>query len=130
MSISNLVNFLESNPSPSKGPDIEVGDSYGIRERDGRSYGILTKKDGSITEVDVTHQEKWYDQYFDLIKNEFPSCPFTISLDADLLIKLDEPFTDEKVIFVKDDRATDDNYYWDGISQSDRSKHNSNIKIE
>ena len=64
------------------------------------------------------------------MKDEFPSYPFSIGLDDELLLKLDDPFTDEPVIFINDDRSTDSNYYWKGISQSEKNKHNRNIKIE
>ena len=49
------------------------------------------------------------------MKDEFPSYPFSIGLDDELLLKLDDPFTDEPVIFINDDRSTDSNYYWKGI---------------
>jgi hypothetical protein len=41
---------------------------------------------------------------YDRIENEFPNCPFSISLDRTDMIRLDEPFTDENKIIIYDNR--------------------------
>lgn len=45
------------------------------------------------------------------IEKEFPNSPFVISIDDEELVKLDEPFTDEKTIYIMDSRFDDMDYY-------------------
>jgi len=49
-----------------------------------------------------------HDEYFDkqceLVRQEFPNCPFDISLPVSELKKLDQPLTEEKLIIITDSR--------------------------
>ena len=115
---------------PYGGPDIKLGDSYGQHEIDGVQYAVLTNADGTVIKTNITGLAKWDETKYNLIEHEFPNLPFSICLDDDDLIKLDEPFTEEPVIFVKDDRASKTSYSWHLVDELERNQYNSNIKIE
>lgn len=48
----------------------------------------------------------YYDILFGLIDREFIFCPFTVSLPREMLIALDDVFTMENVIIIKDRRPS------------------------
>jgi hypothetical protein len=56
--------------------------------------------------------DEYMNGLMDIINNEFPNAPFNISLDDEELLNLDEPFTNEKVIFIKDGRQNEYSYYY------------------
>lgn len=67
------------------------------------------------TNIDCTKNEPHkinYDEYFDVINNEFPECPFNVSLDYASLLRLDEPFdkNDPDVIVIRDMRVIRDTF--------------------
>ena len=49
--------------------------------------------------------DEFYTNIFKQWETEFPNCPFNISLPNHYLEYLDEPFTTEPIIIIKDDRA-------------------------
>ncbi len=73
---------------------------------------------------------EWYRKRFNLYDREFPNYPFRIALDDDELLKLDEPFTDEPEIFIRDNRSSV--MAWqEGYKPSSVSNlHDTNINIK
>ena len=128
--MTTLVDFIKNNPVSDSEPDLEVGDSLGTRTIDGINYVILTKKDSTIITIDKTEFDRLSDIKHELLEKEFPDIPFSICLPDDELVKLDEPFTDEPVIFIRDRRASEHSYMWHEVPEEIRNKYNSNIKIE
>ena len=63
------------------------------------------------------------------LEQQFPNCPFEISCVHELS-KLDEVFTLEPVIFIYDDRASPNNYYYSEMSDRERSKYVHYLKVE
>ena len=72
-----------------------------------------------------------YEEEFDEIKYNtlfknldiiFPNCPFDISCIDDIS-QLDEVFTKNKVIIIKDGRASESNYYYSNISKNELSHY-------
>ena len=61
-----------------------------------------------------------YDTYFQLIEDEFPNFPFSISLCDKVLLELDLPFTDETSIIIKDGRASCEFF---GFTEGDSRKN-------
>jgi len=106
--MSELINFLQNTPYPdntSVPPESESEiKSYGNRPIDGVSYGEYKTNDRVII-VDNTQEDLWSEKYHELIDKEFPNAPFSICLNNDELLKLDEPFTAEKSIIIMDERA-------------------------
>lgn len=53
-----------------------------------------------------------YDEYFDIVDKEFPSCPFNVSLGYKTLLRLDEPFCedDPEMIIIRDTRVLRDTF--------------------
>ena len=74
--MSKLLTFLKNTPSP--GHQTDISDS----------------------------SDDFYYKMNQLIQEEFPDSPFGIALDSQDLLKLDDNFTSEKSIFIKDDRAS------------------------
>ena len=125
----SLVEFLKHNPMPEGEPKTEVGDSYTEYEIDGVPHSIITKVDGTVIKTNIAERTKWSETKHNLLEQEFPNIPFQICLAHTELISLDEPFTDEPVVFVKDDRACKYSYYWKLWPELERNRYNTNIKI-
>jgi hypothetical protein len=53
-----------------------------------------------------------YEEYFDVIHNEFPCCPFEVALSYSSLSRLDEPFdkNDPDMIVIRDTRVLRDTF--------------------
>ena len=49
-------------------------------------------------------EDYYLDKEFEALNNEFPDCPFYISLDDSVLLTLDDPFTDYNHIYIYDYR--------------------------
>ena len=66
--------------------------------------------------------EMWNQQHLD-----FPNLPLDISLDYknvdEYTAAMDEPFTDEKTIIVKDDRASEYSYYWSNTPKNELAQY-------
>ena len=77
--MSKLLSFLKNTPSPQH--EIDVNDVNDI-------------------------SDDFYYKMNQLIEEEFPNSPFSVALDSEDLLKLDDAFTSEKSIFIKDDRAS------------------------
>ena len=76
--------------------------------------------------------ESDFDYYSGLtsdIDRQFPDAPFSISC-VRRIEELDEKFTDERVIFIRDDRASPANYYYDNIPGVELHKFNNFTKVE
>ena len=52
----------------------------------------------------------------------FPNCPFSIDC-IDSIKELDEVFTEEKDIIIKDNRANEFNYYYSNLENNDLSQY-------
>lgn len=103
--MSSLVEFLKN----SKEPDEPKFDENGAL-------------------IDDHKDEEYYEKLFELTDLEFPDCPFSISLGREDLLNLDEPFTEEPVIFIKDDRTN--SYYYDNLTQSEKNEYINYTKVE
>ena len=128
--MTTLVDFIKNNPVPDSGPHMETGESLGRHIIDGINYHILTKLDGTTIKTDQTNYDKWADIKYKLLNQEFPNLPFCMDTRDEELIKLDLPFTEEPVIFIRDNRASKHSYMWDGVPEDIRNKYNSNIRIQ
>ena len=53
-----------------------------------------------------------YDEYHEILNNEFPICPFVVSLDYKMLMRLDEPFFegDPEMVIIRDSRVLCDTF--------------------
>ena len=71
--------------------------------------------------------EEAFEQLNEAIRNEFPTCPFDISC-IESLEELDKKFTDEKTIFIYDDRA--DGWYFEELEQEERNKLYNYTKVD
>lgn len=63
-----------------------------------------------------------YNKLFKDLDEIFPNCPFSISCIDDIM-ELDEVFTKEKIIIIKDDRASHWNYYYSNIDKNELSQY-------
>lgn len=63
-----------------------------------------------------------YNKLFKDLDEIFPNCPFSISCIDDIM-ELDEVFTKEKIIIIKDDRASQWNYYYSNIDKNELSHY-------
>ena len=63
-----------------------------------------------------------YNKLFKDLDEIFPSCPFCISCIDDIM-ELDEIFTKEKTIIIKDNRASQWNYYYSNIDKNELSQY-------
>ena len=66
-----------------------------------------------------------YEEYEELqteLYKQFPNCPFDIAC-IENLNELDEPFTQQTGIIIKDDRASPNNYYYDGMEENERNQY-------
>ena len=75
--------------------------------------------------------EQEYNQLQAELYNQFPDSPFEIDCIENLK-ELDEPFTQQTGIIIKDDRAGQlcckplvcpNNYYYDGMEENERNQH-------
>ena len=66
---------------------------------------------------------------FDELERQFPQCPFVISC-VDTIEQLDNAFTLDPVIFIYDDRASPNNYFYSEMSDMERSQYVHYLKIE
>ncbi len=128
--MSKLIEFLKNSPRPETGPKLEVGDSLSHSTVNGRIFNTITKVDGTVIKTDDTENQKWFDLRCQLIEDEFSNLPFTVCLDDDELLELDEPFTDEPVIFIRDNRASEHSYMWHDIDELERNRYNSNFRVK
>jgi len=67
---------------------------------------------------DEIDKDFYFETMYELTDKEFPNCPFSISLPTEELIKLDKPFTDQKTIVIRDDRACSP-FKYIGFSEGD-----------
>jgi hypothetical protein len=65
-----------------------------------------------------------------LLEAEFPNTPFVISFPADVLKKLDEPFTNLDTIYIIDDRISEFNYYYSGVCPSVLNSLSSELVVQ
>ena len=65
-----------------------------------------------------------------LLEAEFPNSPFVICFSADVLKKLDEPFTNLDRICIVDDRISQYNYYYSGVCPSVLNSLSSNLIVK
>lgn len=72
--------------------------------------------------------DEYYEEIFARWDKEFPDVPFSISLPDEYLDKLDEQFTDEDIIIIKDDRT--DSYYYSKCSKEYKKKFINNMVIK
>jgi hypothetical protein len=63
-----------------------------------------------------------YNKLFKDLDEIFPNCPFCISCIDDIM-ELDEVFTKEKTIIIKDNRASQWNYYYSNIDKNELSQY-------
>jgi hypothetical protein len=68
----------------------------------------------------MTEQE--YEQLQAELYKQFPNSPFDIDCIKNLK-ELDEPFTQHAGIIIKDDRASPNNYYYDGLQEEERKQY-------
>ena len=61
--------------------------------------------------------EEKYEKLTNDLDEIFPNCPFNISCIEDIK-ELDETFTEEKTIIIKDDRASETNYYYSEFNKN------------
>ena len=66
--------------------------------------------------------EKKHNEINEQLDSIFPNCPFVISCIDDIN-ELDNPFTNEKNIIIKDNRASDSNYYYSNLSKNELSQY-------
>ena len=127
----SLVDFLKNNPMPNPGPQLKVGDRSTEKTINGRIYETITRANGTKIETDITDYKKWDDQRQELLEKEFPdNLPFSICLSDDDLINLHGPFTQEPVIFIRDNRANEHSYMWQNVSEQERNRYNSNFRVK
>ena len=74
-----------------------------------------------------TKTEEYYEKIFARWRKEFPNAPFTISLPDEYLDKLDEPYINQDIIIIKDDRT--DNYYYSNCEPEYKKKFINNMVI-
>ena len=130
--MSELVSFLKTENKPPFAPDdyYNKGCSQTINTIDGVKYCTFTKPDGDSITINESANDVWYERYRELIEKEFPNAPFSISLSDEELLTLDDSFTDEHTIIIKDERASCINYYWENSSQSELNEYISHIVVE
>ena len=63
-----------------------------------------------------------YNKLYKDLDEIFPNCPFSISCIDDIM-ELDEVFTKEKTIIIKDNRASQWNYYYSNIDKNELSQY-------
>ena len=63
-----------------------------------------------------------YSKLMEQLALEFPDCPFDISC-IDNIEELDETFTEERVIIIKDDRANHWKFWFDNITEQEAVGH-------
>ena len=130
--MSELVSFLKTETKPPSAPDdyYRIGCLQTKNTIDGVKYCTFTKPDGDSITINESVNDVWYERYYELIEKEFPNSPFSISLSDEELLTLDDSFTDEHAIIIKDDRASCSNYYWANLSQSELNEYISHIVVE
>ena len=70
----------------------------------------------------MSEEEAEYERLQFEIHRQFPNCPFHIDCITQIA-ELDEPFTQQTGIIIKDDRASEHNYYYDNLSAKERSEY-------
>ena len=68
------------------------------------------------------YDEEKFEKLYNDLDEIFPNCPFNISCIKDIK-ELDEIFTEEKTIIIKDDRASESNYYYSNIDKNNLAKY-------
>ena len=76
-----------------------------------------------------TDEEEYYENIRNRWETEFPSCPFSISLPSLYLNHLDDPFTNQPVIIILDNRIPTYFYHFWKICSKDFAKYNTGITI-
>jgi hypothetical protein len=107
---SLLVNYIQQNYqhlTEEKEP-LEVGKAY--------SFSDFTL-------------DPIYDRYLDLINEEFPHAPFSISLGPNELLLLDQPFSIRKKIKLIDTNITSFNYYYTNVPDEIINKMKKSIYV-
>jgi metal-responsive CopG/Arc/MetJ family transcriptional regulator len=74
-----------------------------------------------------TKTEEDYEKIFARWEKEFPNAPFTISLPDEYLDKLDEPYINQDIVIIKDDRT--DSYYYSNYETEYKKKFINNMVI-
>ena len=67
-------------------------------------------------------EEEAYEELHAEINRQFPNSPFHIDCITQIE-ELDEPFTQQAGIIIKDDRANEHNYYYDNLTPLERSEY-------
>ena len=70
-----------------------------------------------------------YDRYLELIQQEFPQAPFSISLEPDVLLLLDQPVSNRKKIKIIDTNIHSSNYYYNNVSDEILDKMKKSIYV-
>ena len=68
------------------------------------------------------------DDLLEQLDEIFPNPPFSISC-FDSIDEIHEKFCDEQVVFIYDDRASLDNYYYEGFTEEELSKLRNYTKV-
>ena len=115
--MSELISFLKTETKPPSAPDdyYHTNCLQTKNTIDGIKYCTFKKPNGDSITINESAYDEWHERYMELIENEFPNAPFTISLSNDEIIALDDPFTEEHSIIIKDARASLSNYYWENV---------------
>ena len=130
--MSELISFLKTETEPPSAPDdyYHTNCLQTKNTIDGIKYCTFKKPNGDSITINESAYDEWHERYMELIENEFPNAPFTISLSNDEIIALDDPFTEEHSIIIKDDRASLSNYYWENVPHSELSKYISYVVVK
>jgi hypothetical protein len=70
-----------------------------------------------------------YDRYLELINEEFPHAPFSISLEPDVLLLLDQLFSNRKKIKIIDTNIHSSNYYYTNVPDEILDKMKKSIYV-
>jgi hypothetical protein len=75
-----------------------------------------------MDDTDEEFDEDAYDKLLTNINMQFIEAPFNITCINDLS-ELDIPFTDYDGIIIKDDRASEYNYYYSDLTENERNQY-------
>lgn len=106
---SPLISYIQQNYNhlTEEKPPLEIGKSYSFSD----------------------FEDPIYDKYLELIDQEFPLAPFNISLEPDVLLQLDQPFTDRKKIKLIDTNIRTTNYYYMNLPNDKIDKMKKSIYV-
>lgn len=89
----------------------------------------IYEDNGAIIEYNNKGIHDYYNDYISEELNKlYPNSPFCISC-IDFIEDLYKPFTDEKTIIIKDDRASEYNYYYREFKKEDLAQYNDYLVI-